>query len=340
VTITTTEEIMAERKAGVTRRDVLKSGTLLAAPFVAKYSRAAGPMAGKRMGYSMSYATIEWLVTQRRGVEEGAKAAGFELVFADARDNPAKQVRDLEDMVTRKCDVILISTYYAEAITPAVKMINDAGIPLVVLSSSIKGNITWTCHLSTDTMGTARSAGEYFVKNLGGKGKVVQIEGKPGSVVNQMRGAGWTEVIGKTPGIEIAKHVVANYERMQALRHMEDILRSTQGISAVYCHNDEMALGAIKAIKESGRGKEMWVTGYDGIQLDALEAIYNGDLRATWQYLPFGTEAVDAATKILQGASVPKEIVFPSPLITKENVTEFYDPKERKVRPFKSQLKV
>jgi ribose transport system substrate-binding protein len=168
----------------------------------------------------------------------------------------------------------------------------------------------------------------------------VQIEGKPGSVVNQMRGAGWTEVIGKTPGIEIAKHVVANYERMQALRHMEDILRSTQGISAVYCHNDEMALGAIKAIKEAGRGKEMWVTGYDGIQLDALEAVYNGELRATWQYLPFGTEAVDAATKILQGAAVPREIVFPSPLITKENVTDFYDPKERKVRPFKSQLKV
>jgi len=127
---------------------------------------------------------------------------------------------------------------------------------------------------------------------------------------------------------------------MQALRHMEDILRSTQDISAVYCHNDEMALGAIKAIKESGRAKEMWVTGYDGIQLDALEAINNGELRATWQYLPFGTEAVDAAVKILQGVKVPREIVFPSPLITRDNVSEFYDAKERKVRPFKSQLKV
>jgi len=324
----------------ISRRDALKASAVLVAPFIAKYSRGAGPMAGKRMGYSMSFATIEWLVTQRRGVEEAAKTAGFELVFADARDNPAKQVRDLEDMITQKCDVILISTYYAEAITPAVKMINDVGIPLVVLSSSIKGNITWTCHLSTDTLGTAHAAGEYFVKNLGGKGRVVQIEGKPGSVVNQMRGTGWTEVIAKNPGIELVKHVVANYERMQALRHMEDILRSTQDISAVYCHNDEMALGAIKAIKESGRAKEMWVTGYDGIQLDALEAINNGELRATWQYLPFGTEAVDAAVKILQGVKVPREIVFPSPLITRDNVSEFYDAKERKVRPFKSQLKV
>jgi ribose transport system substrate-binding protein len=330
---------MASNDRAFSRRDALKSSALLAAPFIARYSRAAGPMAGKRMGYSMSFATIEWLVTQRRGVEEAAQGAGFELVFADARDNPAKQVRDLEDMVTRKCDVILISTYYAEATTPAVRMINEAGIPLVVLSSSIKGNISWTCHLSTDTLGTARAAGEYFVKTLGGKGRVVQIEGKPGSVVNQMRGSGWREVIAKNPGIEIVKHVVANYERMQALRHMEDILRSTRDISAVYCHNDEMALGAIKAIKEAGRSKDIWLTGYDGIQQDALEAVHNGDLRATWQYLPFGSEAVDAAVKILQGVIVPKEIVFPSPLITRDNIGEFYDAKARKVKPFKSQLK-
>jgi ribose transport system substrate-binding protein len=330
---------MVSQDPEFSRRDALKSGALLAAPLIAKYSRAAGPMAGKRMGYSMSFATIEWLVTQRRGVEEAAQAAGFELVFADARDNPAKQVRDLEDMVTRKCDVILISSYYAEAITPAVRMINEAGIPLVV-SSSIKGNISWTCHLSTDTLGSARAAGEYFVNSLGGKGRVVQMEGKPGSVVNQMRGSGWREVIAKHPGIEIVKHVVANYERMQALRHMEDILRSTRDISAVYCHNDEMALGAIKAIKEAGRSKEIWLTGYDGIQPDALEAIHNGELRATWQYLPFGTEAVDAAVKILQGMQVPREIVFPSPLITRDNIGDFYDAKARKVKPFKSQLKV
>jgi len=329
---------MASNDRAFSRRDALKSSALLAAPFIARYSRAAGPMAGKRMGYSMSFATIEWLVTQRRGVEEAAQAAGFELVFADARDNPAKQVRDLEDMVTRKCDVILISTYYAEAITPAVRMINEAGIPLVVLSSSIKGNISWTCHLSTDTLGTARAAGEYFVKTLGGKGRIVQIEGKPGSVVNQMRGSGWREVIAKSPGIEIVKHVVANYERMQALRHMEDILRSTPDISAVYCHNDEMALGAIKAVREAGRSKGIWLTGYDGIQQDALEAVHNGDLRATWQYLPFGSEAVDAAVKILQGVKVPKEIVFPSPLITRDNIGQFYDAKARKVKPFKSQL--
>jgi ribose transport system substrate-binding protein len=159
-------------------------------------------------------------------------------------------------------------------------------------------------------------------------------------VVNQMRGSGWREVIARNPGIEIVKHVVANYERMQALRHMEDILRSTQGISAVYCHNDEMALGAIKAVKEAGRSREIWLTGYDGIQLDALEAVHNGELRATWQYLPFGAEAVDAAAKILQGVKVSREIVFPSPLITRDNIGEFYDAKERKVKPFKSQLKV
>jgi len=83
---------MPINRTRVSRRDALKASAIFAAPFIAKYARAAGPMAGKRMGYSMSFATIEWLVTQRRGVEEAAKAAGFDLVFADARDNPGSPI--------------------------------------------------------------------------------------------------------------------------------------------------------------------------------------------------------------------------------------------------------
>jgi ribose transport system substrate-binding protein len=306
-------------------------------PYVMRHARAQ-EMAGKTLGFSMSFSTVEWLVAQRKGVLETAEKHGFEAIVSDANDSPAKQVRDLEDLVVRQCDIILISTYFAEAIAPAVKTINDAGIPIVVLSSSLAGDVDWTAHLSTDTLGTAREAGGYYVKELGGAGKVAQIEGKPGSVVNQMRGEGWREVLEAEEDIDIVAHVVANYQRAEALRAMEDVLQANQELDAVYCHNDEMALGAIQAAKEAGRGDSMWFTGYDALLPEVMAAIHNGDLKATWQYLPFGVEAVEVAVRILQGQEVPKEIVFPSPLITQENVTEIWDPESGEMRPAPSRL--
>ncbi len=297
---------------------------------------AAAPapnLAGKTIGYSNTYVLTEWNSQQRRAVEEAAARHGVKCITYNADDNPNKEVSNLEDLVTRKVDIIIINTYYAEAIRPAIKMINEAKIPIVVLSSSLATGSDFTSHLSVDTLGSARDAGRLFVQKLGGKGKVVQIEGKPGSVVNQMRGRGFREVIDKEKGIEVVADVVCNYERVQALRAMEDILRAHPKIDAVYCHSNDMTLGAIQAAKEAGRNKDMWFVGYDGLTLEELQAIYNGDIFATYFYLPFGAEGVEVAIRILRGQKVPKEVVFPSPLMTKENITEWYDPATKSRKP-------
>ncbi len=323
----------------LTRRAFLKvgSGALggLALAGWSRSARAAGAsdMAGKTIGFSMSWTTTEWVVQQHRGVDEMAAKYGMKVIAFDAGDNPAKEVTNLEDLVTRKVDVIIISTYYAEAITPAIREINRAGVPIVVLSSSLATGANFNSHLSVDTMATSREAGKLFVQKLGGKGKIVQIEGKPGSIVNQMRGKGFHEVIDKVKGIEVVAHVVANYERAQALRAMEDILRAQPKIDAVYCHNNEMALGAIKAAKEAGRAKEMWFVGYDGLTVEELQAIYDGDLYGCFYYLPFGAEGVEVGVRILRGQKVPKEIVFPSPFMSKENITDWYDPATKSRKP-------
>lgn len=323
----------------LSRREFLQVGSgALGGLMLAGWGRPAGAaaasdVAGKTIGFSMSWTTTEWVVQQHQGVTQMAAKYGMKVISFDAGDNPAKEVTNLEDLVTRKVDVIIISTYYAEAITPAIRTINSAGIPLVVLSSSLATGTNFNSHLSVDTLATAREAGRLYVKRLGGKGKVVQIEGKPGSVVNQMRGKGFREVIDKEKGIEVVAHVVANYERGQALRVMEDVLRSQRKIDAVYCHNNEMALGAIRAAKEAGRAKEMWFTGYDGLTVEELQAIYNGDLYGCFYYLPFGAEGVEVAVRILRGQKVPKEIVYPSPFMSKENITDWYDPATKTRKP-------
>jgi ribose transport system substrate-binding protein len=311
----------------------------LALPFLGRNALAQAGLEGKRIGYSMSFSTIEWLVAQRAGVTATAAKYGFDLTVSDAADNPAKQVLDLEDFVTKQMDLVVISTYYADAIVPAVQELNAAGIPIVVLSSSLAGNAEWTCRLAADNLATSRAAGAYYVEKLAAGSKVVHIDGKTGSKVNQERTQGWNEVVAKSD-LEVVGHAVANYERSQALRVMEDFLQANHTIDAAYCNNDEMALGAMQAAREVGRLDGLMITGYDGMQPEVMKAIHEGHIHGTWQYSPMGVEGIEAAAAILSGKELPKEFLFPSPLITKDNVTDFWNPETNEMKPPQSLLKL
>ncbi|CAG9183369.1 substrate-binding domain-containing protein [Cupriavidus pinatubonensis] len=326
----------------MTRRTALRLGLggLAAASFPFIHTSAWGEtgVEGKTIGFSMSFSNLEWIKLQQAGVVETAKKYGMKSIVYDGGDQPTKEIQNIEDLVTRKVDAILISTYYADAIRPAIKEVNRAGIPIIVLSSPLATGSEFACHLATDTLATAREVGKYYVQRLNGKGRVVQIDGKPGSLINQQRGKGWHEVIDANPGIKVVSHLVANYDRQQALKVMEDALQANSEIDAVFCHNDDMALGAIQAAREAGRLKNMWFTGYDGLTVDALQAIDRGDLAATWEYAPFGVEAVEAAVRVLQKKPIPKTIKFASPIITKENLAQWYDSATKKRRAMASRL--
>lgn len=315
---------------GLSRRSLLKgaacAGLVTGFPYLIKSAGAATPLDGKTIGFSMTHSTNDWLVQMRAGVVGTGEAMGAKVSVLDANDNPAKQISDLETLAVRGVDVALISTFYAEAIAPGVQALNDAGIPVVVLSSSLKGDVSWDALLTTDTLGTARGAGQYFLESLNNRGNVVQIEGKPGSLINQARGKGWREVIEAAPGVQVVGHAIAHYQKAQALRAMEDILQREPKIDGVYCHNDGMALGVIQAAQEAGRLGEFFITGYDGMRDDALKAIYDGHLTGTWEYLPFGVEAVEVAARLLEGKSIPTTLQFASPFIDKNNILDYYDP--------------
>lgn len=294
-------------------------------PAIIRSARAQSAVAGKRIGFSQSYATDEWLKVQREDVVSSAQKLGLEVTVTDARENPAQEIRNLEDLAVRGVDAVIMITYYPDAVGPGIQALNDAGIPIIVMSSALPSGNDFTAHLAADTLGTAARAGQYYVDQLGGKGKVVQIEGRPGSVVNQARGKGWSDVIAQHPDIEIVSRGIANYSRTEALTMMQDFLQAQREIDAVYCHNDNMAKGAIQAITEAGRQDEMFVTGFDGIAVETFQMIADGRMRGTFVYPTFGGEAVAVTARVLEGGEVKKEIVFPSPMITKENVGEFYD---------------
>jgi ribose transport system substrate-binding protein len=327
----------------LTRRDVLRVGAgvfgtvALDGALAPLFAQDMAKLRGKTIGYTQSFSTIEWTVAQREQVEEGCRKYGMKLIYLDGQNQAAKQVRDIEDLVTKKVDVIIIATWFAEAIAPAVREVNKAGIPIVALSSDLVGGVDYVCHLSTDSLETGREVGKAIVKSLNGRGNVVQIEGKPGSVVNQLRGKGFREIVEQEKGIKIIAHAIANYERVQALKAMEDILQAHRKIDAVYAHNDDMALGIVQAFNEAGRKGEAKIYGVDGIQPGALQAVYDGDMAATWLYLPLGSEGAEVAARVLWGQKVPRKIILPSPMISKANVIEFYDvsTQKRKVAPIR-----
>ncbi|MCB8838075.1 substrate-binding domain-containing protein [Aurantimonas sp. VKM B-3413] len=317
------------------RRGVLKAGAGLglaglATPFILRSAFAADGLAGKTIGFSQSYGTDEWLQVQRSDVLASAKQKGLDVLDMDARDKPSQEIRNLEDLATRGVAAVIMITYYPDAIGPGIQALNDANIPIIVMSSSLNKGQKFACHLAADTYGTAQKAGAYYIDRLGAKGNCVHIKGKPGSVVSQARGNGWVEALKKQPGMKIAAEGIGNYSRSEALKLMEDFLRANRSIDAVYCHNDNMAKGALQAIEEAGREKEMFVTGFDGIAIETFKMIKEGRLAGTFVYPTFGGEAVEVTARILQGQEVPEEIVFPSPMINRQNIDEFYDAENEK----------
>jgi len=252
-------------------------------------------------------------------VAEAAKAhPDLEVVYADAQQDNAKQVADVENFIRQKIDLLIISPNEAKPLTPVVKRAFEAKIPVIVLDREIEGD-TYTTFIGADNRAIGRMAGEYAAELLGGKGDVVEIKGLPGSTPARDRSEGFREAMTKFPGIHIVHDPVANWLREEAMTQMEAALSAHQKIDRVYAHNDPMAVGAYLAAKAKGRDTAIRFIGIDGLPgLDGgRQAVADGKLAATFVYPTGGKEAVDIAVRILAGEQVPHRMTLGTQRITK-----------------------
>jgi len=253
--------------------------------------------------------------------EVAARAKDFptlEIVYADAQQDNAKQVADVESFLRQRIDLLIISPNEAKPLTPIVRRAFEAQIPVIVLDREIEGD-TYTTFIGADNRVIGRAAGEYTATLLGGNGAVVEIQGLPGSTPARHRSEGFREAIAAFPGIRIVHDPVANWLREEALSQMEAALSAHPRIDLVYAHNDPMAVGAYLAAKAKGREGEMRFIGIDGLPgLDGgRQAVADGQLAATFVYPTGGTEAVEIADKILRGEPVPHRITLSTQRITR-----------------------
>jgi ribose transport system substrate-binding protein len=267
------------------------------------------------VGLSISTMDNPFFVALRNGAEAEAKPAGINLITVDAQNDAAKQIAGVEDLIQKKVPVILLNPTDSDAVANVVKEATAAGIKVISLDRAVNGAEV-SSHIASDNVAGGRMAGEFLLKKLGDKGNLVELVGIPGSSAARERGEGFESAIQGKPGVKLVTKQPANFDRAQGLTVMENILQGNKDIQGVFAQNDEMALGAQRAIEEAGL-KNVGIVGFDATP-DAVAAVKAGKLAATVQQKPelIGKLGVDTAKLLIEGKPVDRNIPVPLALVT------------------------
>ncbi|SNZ20197.1 ribose ABC transporter substrate-binding protein RbsB [Cohaesibacter gelatinilyticus] len=243
-----------------------------------------------------------FFVTLKEGAEKKAAEKGYKLLVLDSQNDPAKELANVEDVLNKKISLMMINPTDSDAVRSAIKAANRKNVPVVTLDRGANGGKV-ASHIASDNVQGGEMAGKLIVDMLKGKGKVVELQGVPGTSAARDRGEGFNKAVAMASGIEVVASQAADFDRTKGLNVMENILQAQPEINAVFAHNDEMALGAIKAIEAAKR--DILVVGFDGTD-DAVSAVNEGTLLATvaQQAAKIGSMGVDVAEQILKGEKV------------------------------------
>jgi ribose transport system substrate-binding protein len=284
---------------------------------VASEGGAAAPSGSYTIGLSLSTLNNPFFVTLGDGAQEAADGIGSELIVVDAQDDPAQEATNIEDLIQRGVDVILVNPTDADAIVPSIQKANQAGIPVFTIDRGASGGDV-VSHIASDNVAGGSLAAEFLCEALGGSGKVVELEGIAGASAARDRGEGFnTYMSEECADAEIIAKQTANFNRAEGLTVFENILQAEPEIDGVFAHNDEMILGAIEAAKAAGRDAEIIFVGFDAVD-DAVAAVDAGELAATVAQQPavMGQLGVETAVLFLNGESVDDSIPVDLSLVT------------------------
>src|SRR3712207_1238371 len=235
-------------------------------------------------GFAQTENNNPWRIAQTESMRNAADENGVEIVITDAQSNTPKQVSDIQDMVAQGVDVLFIPPREEEGLGPALKSAREAGVPVFLVDREANAEICedYIGFMGSNFVEQGQRAAEWLVEATAGRAKVAELQGTVGASVTADRGEGFKAVVDENSGMEIVASQSGNFNRAEGQNVMEQILGGNPDLDAVYAHNDEMAIGAIQALKDAGRkpGEDVTVVSVDGTR-DALQAIIDGDLGAT-----------------------------------------------------------
>jgi simple sugar transport system substrate-binding protein len=275
----------------------------------------SGPSASKPLvvGFSQIGAESAWRAAETASIRDEAAKRGMELRFSDAQGKQAAQIQAIESFVDQRVDAIILAPVVESGWDAVLAKARKANIPVILVDRGITvaDDSLYTTLIESDHVEAGREVARWLVARSGGTAGVVQLEGTPGAGPAIDRRKGFEEVIKDHPGIKIVRSQTGDFKKTTGKQVMEAIIRSDKDtISAVYAHNDDMALGAIQALQEAGLepGKKVLVMSIDGGR-DAFLAMKDGTLNCVMECNPLlGPPVFDAIRSLREGMPVPRFI--------------------------------
>ncbi len=274
------------------------------------------------VGFAQDTLANDWRLAQADGLKAALAAhPGVTLTVTDGHGDTARQIRDIEDLLHRKVDVLITSPRDGRAMTPVVAQAYRSGTPVVLLTRSI-ATTDYTSFVSPDDAAIARSAARYMARQLKGKGNILMLQGVPTATTAIARSEAFFAELKQHPGLRVSAVKVGNYLRADAIRAVEEALQEGVPFDAIYSQSDSMAAGARVALRKAGRdpGKVL-IVGIDYIA-EAREAIRRGEQSASFTYPTCAAEAAAIVLDIGHGKAVPKRVVVDSVMVTRDNVEQ------------------
>ncbi|CFQ64423.1 ribose ABC transporter substrate-binding protein RbsB [Yersinia alsatica] len=277
---------------------------------------SANALAKDTIALVVSTLNNPFFVSMKDGAQKEADKLGYNLVILDSQNNPAKELANVQDLTVRGTKLLLINPTDSDAVGNAVKMANQANIPVITLDRLANAG-TVVSHVASDNRFGGKMAGDFIAKKVGTDAKVIQLEGIAGASAARERGEGFKQSMEKNK-FQLLASQPADFDRTKGLNVMQNLLTAHPDVQAVFAQNDEMALGALRALQTAGK-TDVLVVGFDGTD-DGIKAVESGKMGATIAQRPdqIGVIGVQTADKVLKGEKVPAIIPVDLKLVTKQ----------------------
>lgn len=279
------------------------------------------------VGFSQIGAESAWRTANSDSIISEAKKRGIELKFSDAQQKQENQIKAIRSFIAQRVKVIGFSPVVETGWEPVLREAKRAKIPVILSDRAVdvKDSSLWVTFMGSDFVAEGRKAGKWLAEKMNGKASIVELQGTVGSAPAIDRKKGFEEILAKYPDMKIIKSQSGDFTRSKGKEVMEAFLKAEgKKITALYAHNDDMAIGAIQAIEEYGLkpGQDIIIISVDAVR-GAFEAMIEGKLNCTVECSPLlGPQFFDAVEAIVAGKKLPKRIVTKEGIFPQEVAKE------------------
>ena len=281
-----------------------------------------------KVGFSQSEEeTNPFRIAETQSIKDEAKKRGVQLATTNAQSQASKQLSDIQDLLSQGVDILIVAPLQAQGLEPALNAANKQGVPVFLIDRETAGTPckNFITFMGSNFLRQGEQAGQKMSEITDGQAQIAELSGTPGASVTNDRAEGFKNFVEQQSGMEIIASQTGNFVRTEGQQVMEQLIQSNPDTNAVYAHNDEMAIGAIQALKSAGKnpGEDVKVVSIDGTK-DAAQAIIDGDLNATVTTNPrFGPLAFSTIEKFLNGDPIQQKIIVQDKIIDQSNAKEY-----------------